>query len=152
MIRHSARIALGRYIASLLPPVSFMMVLVTIIMSSAELASSLIIRWTICRRLASLFWNSLEIPKKRVVASFVGNFSPVYMSRAILVRRMRHRRGWIGELLNNRAARHLVKLWGGMSRDCHALTFLEDLCPVHLDQAQVRILVLFAVTHGGQLG
>jgi hypothetical protein len=62
---------------SVLPPVSFMMVLVTMIMSSAELASSLMTRWTICRRLASLFWKSLEMPKKRVVASVVGNFSPV---------------------------------------------------------------------------
>jgi hypothetical protein len=54
-----------------------MTVLVTIMMSSAELANSLIARSTICRRLASLFWNSFEMPKKRVVASFVGNFSPV---------------------------------------------------------------------------
>jgi hypothetical protein len=77
MIRHRALIAFGRYIASVLPPVSFMIVLVTMIMSSAELASSLMTKWTIWRRLASLFWNSLEIPKKRVVASCVGNFSPV---------------------------------------------------------------------------
>ena len=89
--------------ASVLPPVSFMIVLVTIIISSAELASSLMTRCTICRKLASLFWNSFEIPKKRVVASFVGNFSPVYRRSAILVRRIRHFRGWIGELLKSRA-------------------------------------------------
>jgi hypothetical protein len=77
MMRHRARIALGRKMASVLPPVSFMMVLVTMMMSSAELASSLMTRWTIWRRLASLFWKSLEMPKKRVVASLVGNFSPV---------------------------------------------------------------------------
>lgn len=29
-------------------------------------------------------------------------------------------------------------------------TFLEDLCAVHLDQAQVGILVFFAVTHAGR--
>ena len=62
---------------SVLPPVSFIIVLVTIIISSAELASSLMTKWTICRRLASLFWNSFEMPKNSVVASVVGNFSPV---------------------------------------------------------------------------
>lgn len=62
---------------SVLPPVSFIIVLVTIMMSSAEWASSLMTRCTICRKLASLFWNSFEMPKKRVVASFVGNLSPV---------------------------------------------------------------------------
>lgn len=77
MMRHKARIALGRNTDSAPPPVSFMIVLVTIIMSSAELASSLMTRCTIWRRLASLFWNSFEMPKKSVVASFVGNFSPV---------------------------------------------------------------------------
>ena len=44
---------------------------------AAELANSLMTRWTICRRLASLFWKSFEMPKKSVVASFVGNLSPV---------------------------------------------------------------------------
>jgi hypothetical protein len=95
--------ALGLYIASVPPAVSFIIVLVTIIISSAEVANSLMIRCTICRKLASLCWNSFEIPKKRVVASLVGNFSPVYRSRAIFVRRTRHFRGWIGEELNNRA-------------------------------------------------
>jgi hypothetical protein len=83
--------------------VSFMTVLVTMMMSSAELASSLMASSTICRRLASLFWNSFEMPKNSVVASLVGNFSPVYSRSAILVRRIRHFRGWIGELLNSRA-------------------------------------------------
>lgn len=69
--------ALGRKMASLPPPVSFMIVLVTIMMSSAQLASSLMTRWTICLRLASLFWNSLEMPKKSVVASLDGNLSPL---------------------------------------------------------------------------
>jgi hypothetical protein len=95
--------ALGLKIASVPPPVSFMIVLVTIMISSAECANSLMMRCTICRKLASLFWKSFEIPKKRVVASFVGKRSPVYRRRAILVRRTRHLRGWIGEELNNRA-------------------------------------------------
>lgn len=80
-----------------------MILLVTMMTSSAVFASSLMIRYTICRKEASLFWNSLEMPKKRVVASFVGNFSPVNSRRAILVRSMRHLRGDIGELLNTRA-------------------------------------------------
>jgi hypothetical protein len=83
-----------------------MIVLVTIIISSAECASSLMVRWTICLRLASLFWKSFEIPKKRVVASLVGNRSPVYKSKAILVRRTRHLRGCMGEELNNRAVNY----------------------------------------------
>ena len=41
--------------------------------------------------------------KKRVVASFVGNLSPVKRSMEILVRRARHRRGDIGEELKSRA-------------------------------------------------
>ena len=43
------------------------------------------------------------MPKNNVVASLVGNRSPVYKSRAILVRRTRHLRGCMGEELNNRA-------------------------------------------------
>lgn len=43
------------------------------------------------------------MPKKSEVASFVGNFSPVKSRRAILVRRMRHFRGEMGEVLKTRA-------------------------------------------------
>ena len=50
-----------------------------------------------------MFWKSLEIPKKRDVASLVGNLSPVKRRRAILVRSMRHLLGEIGDELNNRA-------------------------------------------------
>ena len=50
-----------------------------------------------------MFWNSFEMPKKSDVASFVGNLSPVKRRRAIFVRRIRHRRGEIGDELNNRA-------------------------------------------------
>lgn len=41
--------------------------------------------------------------KKRVVASFVGNFSPVERRSAIFVNSMRHRLGEIGDELNMRA-------------------------------------------------
>ena len=43
------------------------------------------------------------MPKKREVASLVGNRSPVKRRRAILVRRIRHFRGEIGDELNKRA-------------------------------------------------
>lgn len=104
MIRHRALIALARYTTSLpTAAVSFMILLVTMMTSSAVCASSLMTKYTICRKLASLFWNSLEMPKKRDVASLVGNFSPVKRRRAILVRRIRHFRGDMGDELNVRA-------------------------------------------------
>jgi hypothetical protein len=108
MILHNALIAFARYTTASLPTaaVSFIILLVTMITSSASLLSSLMTRYTICRRLASLFWNNLLMPKKRDVASWVGNFSPVNRRRAILVRRMRHLRGEIGEVLKTRAERH----------------------------------------------
>ena len=103
MILHRARIAFARYRTSLPTAVSFIILLVTIITSSAVFASSLIIKYTICRNDASLFWNSFEMPKKRDVASLVGNLSPVKRRRAILVRSIRHLLGDIGDELNNRA-------------------------------------------------
>lgn len=81
-----------------------MILLVTIITSSAVLASSFITRYTICRKLASLFWNSFDIPKKSDVASLVGNFSPVKRSKDIFVKRIRHFRGDIGDVLKTRAS------------------------------------------------
>lgn len=69
------------------------------------------------------------------------------------MRRMRHRRGWIGELLKSRAVRQFsfnvgeVDGEGNWSRR----TFLEDLGAVHLHQPEVRVFVLFAVTHVGHL-
>lgn len=80
-----------------------MIILVDMIVSSAVFANSLRIKYTICRNEGSLFWNSFEIPKNSVVASFVGNCSPVNTRTAILVRRVRHVRGEMGEELNNRA-------------------------------------------------
>ncbi len=68
--------------------------------------------------------------------------------------RIRHRRGWIGELLNNRAA-HLIQLssWtfrGVFKSDGSELhTFLEYLGAIDFDQAEIGILILLAVTHGG---
>ena len=103
MMRQSALMALARYKTSLPTAVSFIMILVDMITSSAVPDSSFRIRYTICRNDGSLFWNSLEMPKKRVVASLVGNFSPVNRSTAILVRRARHLRGEMGDELNNLA-------------------------------------------------
>jgi len=143
MIRQRARIALGLKTASVPPPVSFIIVLVTMMISSAECASSLMMRWTTCRKLASLFWKSLEIPKKRVVASLVGNRSPVYRRRAIFVRRTRHLRGCIGEELNNRA---VDVSWFQESKG--SPTFLEDGGSVHPHDRRIGIFVFLAVAHG----
>lgn len=74
------------------------------IVSSAVFANSFRIKYTIWRNEGSLFWNSFEMPKKSVVASSVGNCSPVNRSTAIFVRRVRHLRGEMGEVLNNLAA------------------------------------------------
>lgn len=114
MILQRARIAFALYKTSLPTEVSFMILLVTMITSSAVFASSLMIRYTICRREASLFWKSLDMPKKREVASFVGNLSPVKRRRAIFVRRIRHFRGEIGDELNNRAASICQQSWDGI--------------------------------------
>lgn len=93
---------------SLPTDVSFMMLLVTIMTSSAVFANSFIIKYTICRREGSLFWNSFEMPKKRDVASFVGKTSPVKRRRAIFVRSIRHLRGDIGEELKSRAEHRTI--------------------------------------------
>lgn len=97
IILHRALIALALYRTSPPTPVSLMILWVIIMTSDAELASSLKTRYIICRNAGSLFWNSLEIPKNRSVASFSGKDSPVNSSKAILVRSMRHLRGEMGE-------------------------------------------------------
>ncbi len=77
------------------------------------------------------------------------------------MRRTRHLRGWIGELLKSRAADGLAISCCHPNHDdwqasCLALlglpvlTFLEDLRPVDLDQSAVGVLVLLPVAHGGQ--
>jgi len=63
------------------------------------------------------------------------------------VRRMRQRRGEIGEVLKTRAGKESVSLhW------CHGLvsyrTLLKDACPVHLDDARI-VLILLVERHGG---
>jgi hypothetical protein len=65
------------------------------------------------------------MPKKRVVASVVGNFSPVKRRTAILVRRVRHLRGDMGEELNSRAV--MFQYWSlqNKSRDVQVLYHLE---------------------------
>ena len=103
IIRQSARIAFALYKTSLPTPVSFIILCVIMMTSDAELASSFITRYIICRSEGSLFWKSFEMPKKRLVASLGGKDSPVKIKRAILVRSMRHFRGDMGELLKSRA-------------------------------------------------
>ena len=61
MIRHNARIAFGRYITSELGCISFMILLVTIMTSSAVVASSFMARYTACRRaLYQIFLNFIS--------------------------------------------------------------------------------------------
>ena len=77
IMRHNARMALALYNTSLPTEVSFIIMLVDMMTSSAVFASSFKIKYTICRKDGSLFWNSFEMPKKSVVASLVGKVSPV---------------------------------------------------------------------------
>ena len=122
-----------------------MMEEVTMITSSAEPASSLMTRYTIWRSAASLFWNSFEMPKKSVVASWRPQLSPVKSSSASFVRITLHLRGEMGLWLKTRAgqsARMLsaVSLAGGV-----APTFLEHRRLVDLRHA-AGIFVL--LVHG----
>jgi len=119
MIRQSARIAFGLYTTSLPTAVSFMILLVTIIISSAAGANSFIAKYIICRKLASLFWNSLDMPKNSVVASLRGNRSPENIRRTILVSRIRHFRGETGDVLNTRAGK-----WSASSKQLNMPDFL----------------------------
>lgn len=41
---------------------------------------------------------------------------------------------------------------GKQEGDCSRRTFLEHLSAIHLDQTEVGVFVLFAVTHVGQAG
>jgi hypothetical protein len=59
------------------------------------------------------------MPKNRVVASFVGNFSPVNSRIASLVSSARHLRGDMGEELNRRAVKSQSrKAEGGRGFSC----------------------------------
>jgi len=69
MILHSTRTELERY-RSVLLFMSFISELVTMMTSSAEGQMSLMHRYTILRRLVSLFWNSLVTEKNTSDASF----------------------------------------------------------------------------------
>src|SRR4051794_32106908 len=149
-MRQSALMALARYKTSLPTAVSFMMMLVDMITSSAVPANSFKIRYTICRNEGSLFWKSLEMPKKRVVASFVGNCSPVNMRTAILVSNVRHVRGEIGEELKRRAARIVWSVCGKRmeapgGKQLH--TILEYGGPIKLDHDLVRIFIFLHIAH-----
>ena len=67
------------------------------------------------------------MPKKRDVASLVGNFSPVKRRRAILVSNLRHRSGDIGDELKSRAAIASAQAFHGSGWE---FTFLENRCPI----------------------
>lgn len=86
------------------------------------------------------------MPKKREVASFVGNFSPVKRRRAILVNNMRHLRGDTGDVLKTRAVVRRQQAANCIQRVASWRTLLEDRGAVHLDDGTI-ILVLFVVTH-----
>ena len=99
-----------------------------------------------------MFWNNLEIPKKRAVASFVGNFSPVKRRREILVRRIRHFRGDTGDVLNTRAIHERQPSILELSIDVNMglLTLLEDRGAVDLDD-RVFVFVLLVVGHDARV-
>ena len=61
------------------------------------------------------------MPKKRVVASLVGNFSPVKSRTAILVSRVRHFLGEMGEELKSRAVQSSVLEKTGRGRGLYHL-------------------------------
>ena len=84
-----------------------------------------------------------------MVASFVGNCSPVNRSTAILVRRARHLRGDIGDELNNRAAQESARV--ASFPVCEQHTILENGSPVQLHHHLVSILILFDVAHDDPL-
>jgi hypothetical protein len=92
------------------------------------------------------------MPKKRSVASLVGNFSPVKRRRAIFVSRMRHFRGDTGDVLNTRAVDSSQPNWSEYNGDddgapSGGLTLLEDRGAVDLDDG-VLVFVLLVVSHG----
>ena len=94
------------------------------------------------------------MPKKREVASLVGNFSPVKRRRAILVRSMRHLRGETGEVLNTRAVEEGCIQYVIIAYEVFfsgtKLTLLKDTCPINFDDASSIVLVLF-VRHVGRV-
>lgn len=85
------------------------------------------------------------MPKNRVVASVVGNLSPVKRSTAILVRRVLHLRGDMGEELNNRAVHCQKSATRGRRRGLR--TILEDRSAIQLETGLVSVLVFLCVTH-----
>lgn len=132
---------------------------VDMITSSAVPANSFKIRYTICRSEGSLFWKSFEMPKNNVVASFVGNFSPVKSKTAILVSSVRHFRGDIGEELNNRAVpMSAVSSSRSYRSQFRALspTILENRSPIQLHHYLISIFIFLNVAHlcnaAGRLG
>lgn len=87
------------------------------------------------------------MPKKRVVASFVGNFSPVNRRTPILVSRVLHFRGDMGEELNSRAGNGQKELCAVVHEKGES-TILKYRSPVQLEAGTVGILVFLCVAHG----
>lgn len=89
------------------------------------------------------------MPKKSVVASFVGNFSPVKRRTAIFVRSVRHFRGEMGEVLNRRAVEEGQP--GGVSTATwRGRTVLEHGGAVQLEALGLRVFIFLCVAHVGR--
>lgn len=92
------------------------------------------------------------MPKKSVVASSDGNFSPVNRRTASFVRRVRHLRGEIGDELNNLAVK-LSDISSPLERTGNLLemmpspTFLENSGAIKLDHGLISIFILFHISH-----
>jgi hypothetical protein len=88
------------------------------------------------------------MPKKSVVASFVGNLSPVKRRSAILVRSTRHFRGDMGDELKRRAGTSGQR-WTkeGPQAGSEHPTILEDRSAIQFEAGMLGILVLLCVAH-----
>jgi hypothetical protein len=80
------------------------------------------------------------MPKKREVASLVGNFSPVKRSRVIFVSNLRHLSGDMGEELNSRADTLLVSVTRGDVRStAHPLETPQSCRPSRWPAQHLRL-------------
>lgn len=75
----------------------------------------------------------------------------------IFVKRILHFRGFIGDVLKTRAVHRnpISWMWGGRGRvsaGAGRRTFLEDGCPVHLEDSLLSIFVLLGVAHAEKCG
>jgi hypothetical protein len=92
------------------------------------------------------------MPKKSVVASSDGNFSPVNRRTASFVRRVRHLRGEIGDELNNLAVQlsetsSPLESTASLLETTPSPTFLENSGAIKLDHGLISIFILFHIRH-----